>query len=381
MVKIEYLVAFKKTTLYCLALIGVASLMLVLSETTANAQSNSSACRVLNSQLASLSSSSSSGGNSAQYRKYDSAARSQQLQITKTKKIARRGRCTGLGFLNSKSSQCKRIVSSLKKMEANLRSLKKTRAKHAPRQAGNSRTRNKILRKLKQNRCNKVSVIKTSKNTKPKRKTLIEQIFGTKTYSDSGQQKKSPSNDNQPVRISNFGTFRTLCVRKTDGYYFPISFSTVQDRFETDQETCQAMCPGVNVGLYHHRMPSEDSEEMISYKTGKEYATENFAFAYRKSIDLENRCRFATENRLQSIEITSSEFSAKPESTRIGIPVFRQDPALSPDDQDLQNDKLSFKQAQTYLNDALTPNVTPENQLLAENRKIRIVGPAFFPVQ
>ena len=358
--------------------------MLSASTQEADAQSRSAICKRLNTQLASLSSGSSSGGNSSQYRKYNNAARSQQVQISKTKRIAKRGRCTGLGLFNSKSSQCRRIISSLKKMEANLRSLKNTRAKYAPRQSGGARARNRILRQMEQNRCRaKVNTqqAKAQQPVKSKRRTLLEQIFGVKTYSNDGQRKTNDNNNEVTPRFSGFGTYRTLCVRKTDGYYFPISFSTVQDRFEDDQATCQSMCPGTKVELYHHKMPTEDSEEMVSYLTGKAYAKEPFAFAYRKSVDVEQSCRFATENRINGIEIASDETSAIPKPTRIGTPIWREDPALSPDDHDIENNGLTLEIAQSYLIDANSPKDKKENQLLAENRKVRIVGPAFFPVQ
>jgi len=378
----EYSAAFKQTIAICFALIGLSIIFVISSTNKADAQSRAAICRSLNAQLASLSSGSSSGGNSAQYRKYDNAVRAQQSQISKTKKIAKRGRCTGLGLFNSKSAQCRRIVSSLKKMESNLRSLKRTRAKHAPRQAGSARKRNQILRRIKQNRCKSqvtTKQITASKPKKSKRKTLLEQVFGVKTYKENGQRE----NGNEEVNptYSGFGTYRTLCVRKTDGYYFPISFSTVQDRFEQDQATCQAMCPSTKVELYHHKMPTEDSEEMVSYLTGKAYADEPFAFAYRKSVDLEHKCRFATENRIQGIETASNEISDKPVSERIAIPVWREDPTLSPDDHDIKNDRITLQIAKSYLLDSRSEKDEQENQIVAENRKVRIVGPAFFPVQ
>ena len=380
----EYSDAFKQTIAICFALIGLSIVFVVSSTNNADAQSRAAICRSLNAQLASLSSGGSSGGNSAQYRKYDNAARAQQSQITKTKKIARRGRCTGLGLFNSKSAQCRRIISSLKKMEANLRGLKRTRAKHAPKQAGSARKRNQILRRIKQNRCkSKVTTkqVNAQQPKKSKRKTLLEQIFGVKTYKENGQRQKNNDNNQSEITLTSFGTFRTLCVRKTDGYYFPISFSTVKDRFEQDQATCQSMCPGTKVELYHHKMPTEDSEEMVSYLTGKAYAEEPFAFAYRKSVDIEQKCRFATENRIQGIESASTEISDKPRSTRIGTPVWREDPTLSPDDHDINKEGLTLAVSKAYILDAKSSNDQLENQLVAENRKVRIVGPAFFPVQ
>lgn len=381
--KEEFSLAFKHVVPSSFALLGIAAIMSLVSVNDADAQTRTQICRSLNAQLASLSRGGASGGNSAQYRKYDNAARSQQTQITKTKRIAKRGRCTGLGLFNSKSAQCRRIVSSLKKMEANLRSLKNSRAKHAPRQTGSSSKRNNILRQIKRNRCQANGNTQQAKVnvTKTKRKTLLEQVFGVKTYKENGQRDNNNTNENVNPTFSGFGTYRTLCVRKTDGYYFPISFSTVKDRFENDQATCQSMCPGTKVELYHHKMPSEDSEDMVSYLTGKAYAKEPFAFAYRKSVDLEQKCRFATENRVQSIETASTAASQKPESTKIGTPVWREDPALSPDDHDASNGGVNLKVATAYLLDARITDENPDNQLQVENRTVRIVGPAFFPVQ
>ncbi len=378
--KLEISSAFKQAAVHCITLFGLSVFMLSTSIGETEAQSQSAQCRALNAQLASLSKRSSSGGNSAKYRQYDNAARSQQIQITKTKRIAKRGRCTGLGLFNSKSPQCRRIISSLKKMEKNLRNLKNTRAKFTPKQSGNANQRNKILSELKQNRCNtsETRQVKTEQPKKPKRKTLLEQVFGVKTYKNNGQRD---NNNEESPTYAGAGTYRTLCVRKTDGYYFPISFSTVKNRFENDQETCQAMCPSVNVELYHHRMPTEDSEEMVNYRTGKPYASESFAFAYRKSVDLEQKCRFAIENRIQGIENTSNEILDKHEVTKIGIPVFREDPALAPDDHDIKRDNITLAKAKSYLIDARSSKEVEEKQLLAENRKVRIVGPAFFPVQ
>ena len=39
------------------------------------------------------------------------------------------------------------------------------------------------------------------------------------------------------------GTYRTLCVRTCDGYYFPISYSTVPSKFADDERLCQRLCP------------------------------------------------------------------------------------------------------------------------------------------
>lgn len=371
--KYEYSEAFKHTAVCCFALFALSLFMLVSSAGSAEAQSRAALCRSLNSQLASLSGG-SGGGNPSQYRKFNNAAKSQKAQIKKTKRIAKRGRCTGFGIFNSRSAQCKRIIGSLKKMEANLRNLRSKAAKYAPKRANSSSKRKSLLRRIKQNRCNAVVTKKAKKVTKPKRKTLLEQVFGTKTYNENGKRVNSGGNQ----VLTSLRTYRTLCVRKTDGYYFPISFSTSKDRFEDDQQTCQKMCPSVEVDLYHHKMPSEDSEEMVHYQTKKPYAKEPFAFAYRKSVDVNQKCRFATENRNNSIETVTVD---KKTSTKIGTPVWREDPALAPDDHESLIAGLNFKVVKAFVEDDSSTGKDADNQLLADNRKVRIVGPAFFPVQ
>ena len=49
----------------------------------------------------------------------------------------------------------------------------------------------------------------------------------------------NPGGDGAPS-----GTYRTVCVRTCDGYYFPISYSTVPSRFADDQRACQRDVPG-----------------------------------------------------------------------------------------------------------------------------------------
>lgn len=363
-------------------LVLITAIPSLLSVQNAEAQTRAAICRSLSAQLASLPSG-SSGGNAAEFRKYDQAVRQQAAQVKKTQSIARRSRCTGFGIFNSKSAQCNRVMSTLRKMEANLQQLSRKRSQAAPSGANNNRIRQRIIKDMQRNRCSSKQTelrdAKASEQTKPARKTIVEQVFGSKTYNERGQRTDS-GNNGQILSIRG-GTYRTLCVRKTDGYYFPISFSTVKDRFDKDQATCQSMCPGTNVELYHHKMPSEDSEDMVSYLTGKEYAKEPFAFAYRKSVDLDQKCRFATENRVQSIETASNELGEQPKSTKIGTPVWREDPALAPDDHDANEGGLNLKVAADYLLDARITDDNPENQLLVENRTVRIVGPAFFPVQ
>ena len=53
-------------------------------------------------------------------------------------------------------------------------------------------------------------------------------------------------------------------MRTCDGFYFPISYSTVPAKFGDDEKVCQAMCPASEVTLYSHRNPGEDISQAVS---------------------------------------------------------------------------------------------------------------------
>ena len=80
------------------------------------------------------------------------------------------------------------------------------------------------------------------------------------------------------------GTFRTVCVRTCDGFYFPISYSTSPDRFRDDEMACQRMCPASEVSLYAYHNPGEEMAQAVSL-SGRPYSELPTAFQYRKSIE------------------------------------------------------------------------------------------------
>ena len=57
-----------------------------------------------------------------------------------------------------------------------------------------------------------------------------------------------------------------VCVRLCDGYYFPVSFSTLPNHFERDADVCQSKC-AAPAELYYHQNPGSGMEQAVSYKT------------------------------------------------------------------------------------------------------------------
>ena len=92
--------------------------------------------------------------------------------------------------------------------------------------------------------------------------------------------------DNRPAAG---GTFRTLCVRLCDGYYFPISFSVTRDRLERDAETCANSC-GTQGRLFVQRSPDGSPEDMQDL-AGRPYRQLRTAFLYRSEYVESCKCQ------------------------------------------------------------------------------------------
>ena len=78
-----------------------------------------------------------------------------------------------------------------------------------------------------------------------------------------------------------FATYRTLCVRLCDGYYFPVSFSTLPNHFQRDASACESKC-AAPAELYYHQNPGGSVEQMMSVKSQEPYTNLRTAFRYRK---------------------------------------------------------------------------------------------------
>jgi hypothetical protein len=94
------------------------------------------------------------------------------------------------------------------------------------------------------------------------------------------EEGTAPAGGNQYGALP-FATYRTLCVRLCDGYYFPVSFSTLPNHFQRDAEICQSKC-AAPVQLYYHQNPGGAVEQAVAADTSEPYAKLKTAFRYRK---------------------------------------------------------------------------------------------------
>ena len=89
-----------------------------------------------------------------------------------------------------------------------------------------------------------------------------------------------------------YATYRTVCVRLCDGYYFPVSFSTLPNHFQRDEDVCQSRCASP-AALYYHQNPGAGMEQAVAASTNEAYSQLKTAFRYRKEYVKGCSCKVA----------------------------------------------------------------------------------------
>ena len=107
-----------------------------------------------------------------------------------------------------------------------------------------------------------------------------------------GEESDAPRG--APTQFGNlpFATYRTLCVRLCDGYYFPVSFSTLPNHFQRDADLCQSQC-AAPAELYYHQNPGGAVEQMVSAGNQQPYTSLKSAWRYRKEFVQGCSCKAA----------------------------------------------------------------------------------------
>lgn len=212
---------------------------------------------------------------------------SQRQELDLATVEARRSGCIGGAFFRqTPAPSCATLMPAIATMEANLQRLNDQR-RMGPQALRDQRTT--LLAQLDANGCGGLY------DVAPRPRSALASLFANEptngVYDGSGADLYDPSGrEDSYVRIEGYGdTYRTLCVRTCDGYYFPISFSTEPSRFSDDAQACAAACPGAEVSLFVHHT-GEEVEQMVSL-SGQPYSSLPTAFAYRRSYNAACTCR------------------------------------------------------------------------------------------
>lgn len=118
-----------------------------------------------------------------------------------------------------------------------------------------------------------------SKNASRSRKEPVTHRFSSANHSFRASFHRSHQGS----------TFRTVCVRLCDGFFWPVSFATTSTNLKRDRETCQKSCE-VPVALYYYPNPGGEPEDMLDLD-GQPYARLSSAFLYRTTYEPNCKCR------------------------------------------------------------------------------------------
>lgn len=236
-------------------------------------------CVRLESQLAAVNAGSTDPTRADQVKRAEDAVAKQQADLDRTVEQAHKQGCAGTGFLalfSSFSPQCGPITSQIQQMRGNLDRMTSDLEQLKSGSSGQDSQRRALIGQLAQNNC---GAQYTTAANEAGPSGFLDKLFGGDSILNSG-------GDGAPS-----GTFHTVCVRSCDGYYFPISYSTVPSRFPDDERSCQKLCPAAEVSLYSYRNPGEDMEQAVSTNGGQPYTALPNAFRYRKEFTPTCSCR------------------------------------------------------------------------------------------
>jgi Protein of unknown function (DUF2865) len=347
----------------------VAAALTLAAPAAALAQAASPYCQQLEAQLASLDRGNDDPARAEQIRRAEDAVNKQQFEVDKLVAQSRRMDCERSGFFSifrETPAQCgplnrqvDQARSALDRLQMQLEQLQGGTTQRAAQ-------RQSLLISLGQNNCGPQY---RSAALQGQQGGFFDRLFGTNNNSGGGLFSPAPQQQQQPMG----GTFRTICVRSCDGYYFPISYSTTPDRFAEDAQACQRLCPAAQASLYTYHNPGEDVPQAVSLD-GHAYSELPTAFAYRKALNSACSCRkpgeswadalktLGPDNTVEAGDVVVTEQNAKrlsqPRTGADGKPV-KPDPRVAP-----------TAEAQA----PATPVETDPTK-----RKVRTVGPTFIP--
>ena len=306
--------------------------------------------------------------------KYQRAVAQQQAALRKVERALRQNGCS-----SRSSNVCNQYVGAQRKMNANIRALQSKAG------GANSARKASLTRALDRN-CR----ARSASRAEPKRVGFFEALRGMGSSKDprrevetasvvSAQrtrQARSPqvsSARSEGRRSSGTsvggGSYRAVCVRMGDGYYWPAGETIERGDFSRVEAECVSSCPGQDVKLFVHRVNSE-TDAMVAAADGSPYSSIPSAHAYRTAYREEFQCGRGVETKIiasppalpRSLRLARLEASGR--APLEVLPMAR--PAFD------GNGALVVAKFEVEIDDA---SPTPETRGSA---RIRVVGPKFL---
>ncbi len=317
--------------------------------------------------------------NPDQSARYEEAITRQRNELDQSIMQARRIGCDqGRGFFLfealTRPAQCDQLNQQIGRMRTNL---ERMTGEMGQMRGDDNLERRQIIAALQENGCSQGRSAALPQAQRPR--GIFKSLFG-------GWREES-NIDAQPLEVPMGSAFKTLCVRTCDGFYFPVSYSTSQGRFADDDQTCRRMCPAAEVALYSHRNPGEDVGQAVSL-AGRPYTELPAAFKYRQAFDPNCSCRAAGQSWAEALGV-GGDRTVQQGDIVVTEERARQMALPRPPGAPLAKGKgpQQPKAAAAPEQPAQTPAITEQQQQPAQppakpgERKVRVVGPQFYPVR
>ena len=318
------------------------------------------ACQRLEAQLSALDRGNDDPTRADQIRRADDAVNRQQFEVDKLVSQARRMGCGNRGFFSIFSNPSPACGPLNQRIEQQRDVLDRMQNQLEQLQGGTTQRasqRQSLLIALADNGCGQQYRAAARAGEQG---GFFDRLFGGGTI--FSPQPSGPMGS----------TYRTVCVRTCDGYYFPISFETTPDHFREDEQTCQRMCPAADVQLYTYHNPGEDVSQAVSLN-GRFYTELPTAFQYRKALSPTCSCRRPGESWAEALKANGTDTTLAPGDVVItdqNAKRYEQIPAAP-----------KGKPAQEGAKTAPPPEAMVEapGKIDKTKRKVRAVGPTFLP--
>jgi hypothetical protein len=334
------------------------------------AQSPNPTCQRLEAQLTSLDRGNSDPARADQIRHAEEAVNRQQVEVDRLVIQGRRMGCESTGgffsIFSNPPPQCGGLNrqidqqrNSLERMQNDLERLNGGTTERAAQ-------RRSLLIALGDNGC---GAQYRSAALAGQQGGFFDRLFGDN--SGNGGPFSAPSG---PMG----GTFRTICVRTCDGFYYPISFATSSDRFRDDEQTCQRMCPASEVTLYTYHNPGEEVAQAVSLN-GRLYTELPTAFSYRKALNPACSCRRPGESWAAALKVNGADDTVAPGDVVVTEQNAKRlsQPRIGADGKPIRSDPRAKTPAATEPSPVANAPSEPD----PAKRTVRTVGPTFLPVR
>jgi hypothetical protein len=312
-----------------------------------------------------------------QVRRYQDAAARQQGELDRVTSQARRMGCDSSGFFslfNGQSAQCGPVNNQIQQMRANLDQITTNLERLRGGGFGDSdrdNQRRSVLLALAQNNCGPqyAAALRSQGN-------FLDNLFGN---NNPGGNPGAPAGDFGPQS----GTYRTVCARSCDGFYFPISFATVPARFPDDEKTCKSLCPAAEATLFAYRNPGEDMSQAVSIN-GQPYSSLPNAFHYRQEFNPSCSCKATGQTWADALKTIDDTTTAQQQ----GDIIVTEESAKKMSRAPAKPAPAAGKKGTTATNAAATTAAAPDDPTSTAaassgaapaNKPIRSVGPTFIP--